>query len=220
MSESTPVDVDGQIEAVSRGLQTRAQDGEETLVSTISQRYDTTVEDLWEACTSTERLPRWFAPVSGDLRLGGKYQVEGNAGGTIETCEVPRSFSATWEFGGNVSWIAVRVAPEGDGARLTLEHTAYADTESQFWKQFGPGATGVGWDLALVGLAQYLHAGANTPQEADGWEKTDAGHRFITTSSARWAEASVEYGTPRADAEAARDRTTAFFLGEEPPAES
>lgn len=219
MSERTPVDVDGQIEAVSRGLDTRERDGKKTLVAVISQRYDTTVEDLWEACTSTERLPRWFGPVSGDLRLGGKYQVEGNAGGTVETCEAPRSFSATWEFDGNVSWIDVRVDPEGDGARLTLEHSEYADTEAEFWKQFGPGATGVGWDLALVGLAQYLHAGANMPQEADGWEKTDEGSRFITASSAHWAEESIELGTPRADAEAARNRTTAFFLGVEPPAE-
>ncbi|MFE1168049.1 SRPBCC family protein [Nocardiopsis sp. NPDC058789] len=220
MSERTPVDVDGQIEAVSRRLDTGERDRQPTLVSTISQRYATTVEDLWDACTSTERLPRWFAPVTGDLRQGGHYQVEGNANGTIETCEPPRSFTATWEFGGGVSWIAVRVDPDGDQARLTLEHSAYADMEAQFWRQFGPGATGVGWDLALLGLAQYLRTGTNMPQEAEGWEATDEGRRFVTASSARWAECSVTIGTPRPDAEAARDRTTAFFLGEEPPTES
>lgn len=217
MSERNPVDVDGQIEAVSRALETGDRDGRRTLVSSISQRYSTTVEDLWEACTSAERLPRWFAPVSGDLRQGGRYQVEGNANGTVETCEAPRSFSATWEYGGDVSWIAVRVDPDGDGARLTLEHTADADSVAQFWEQFGPGATGVGWDLALLGLAQHLHAGALTPQEAQGWERTDEGRRFVTASSAHWAEASVVSGASRPQAEAARDRTTAFFLGEEPP---
>ncbi len=217
MSERTPVDVDGQIGAVSRALEFRDGVGKKTLVSTISQRYDTTVEDLWEACTSTERLPRWFGQVTGDLRPGGVYRIEHNANGTVETCDAPRSFSATWEYGDQISWIAVRVAPEGDGARLTLEHSAYADTEAEFWTQFGPGATGVGWDLALVGLAQHLHAGANTPQEADGWEQTDEGTRFITASSSHWGEANVALGTTRADAEAARDRTTAFFLGLEPP---
>ncbi|MGW5877026.1 SRPBCC family protein [Nocardiopsis terrae] len=219
MSESTAVDVDGQIQSVSRELRTGERDGEQTMVSSISQRYDTTVEDLWEACTSAERLRRWFAPVTGDLRLGGEYQVEGNAGGTIEACTAPHSFSATWEFGGNTSWITVRVDPEDDGARLTLKHTAPADTESEFWQQFGPGATGVGWDLAFLGLAQYLHSGAAKPQEAEGWEATEEGRRFISGSSAAWAEANVELGTPRADAEAARERTTAFYLGEEPPAE-
>lgn len=218
MTERTPVDVDGQIKAVSRALATGEREGRKTLVTAISQRYNTTVNDLWEACTSPERLPRWFAPVSGDLRSGGTYQVEDNASGTIEACDPPRAFSATWEFGGHVSWIAVRVDPDGEGARLTLEHIAYAEMEAEFWKLFGPGATGVGWDLAFLGLERHLHAGATMPQEADGWEGTDEGRRFITASSTCWGDASVEMGTPRGEADAARDRTTAFFLGEGPGA--
>lgn len=211
---SAPNSVETQVKAVSRGLDSSDREGRQTRISTISQSYPTTVEDLWEACTSAERLPRWFAPVSGDLRLGGSYQVEGNAGGTIETCEAPRSFTATWEYDGDVSWIAVRVDPDGGGARLTLEHTAYADTMTEFWERFGPGATGVGWDLAFLGLERHLST--DKPQESDGWEHTDEGRSFITASSARWAEASIESGTPRAAAEAARDRTTAFYLGEAP----
>ena len=218
MSEIGTVDVEGQIGAVSRGLRAGEYDGEQTLMATLSQRYDTTVEDLWEACTSAERLRVWFAPVTGDLRLGGDYRVEGNASGTIEACTAPHSFSATWEFDGETSWITVRVDPEDDGARLTLKHTARADTESDFWRRFGPGATGVGWDLAFLGLAQYLNAEADTLEE-EGWEATDEGRRFVTASSERWGEVSAEFGTPRAQAEAARDRTTAFFLGEEPPAQ-
>lgn len=218
MGENSPVDVEHQVGAVTRGLETRDRDGVPVRVSTISQRYDTTVEDLWEACTSPERLPRWFAPVSGDLRPGGTYQVEGNAGGTVQTCTAPRSFSATWEYGGGVSWIAVRIDPDRGGARLTLEHTARADTAVEFWERFGPGATGVGWDLALMGLAAHLGSGADRPAEADGWERTREGRRFITASSTAWAEASVASGTPRGEAEGARDRTTAFYLGEGPGA--
>lgn len=213
---STQYSAEDQVKAVSRGVDTRDREGKKVRVQTISQRYPTTVEDLWEACTSAQRLARWFAPVSGDLRLGGKYQVEGNAGGTIETCEVPRSFNATWEYDGRTSWIAVRVDPEGEGARLTLEHTAHADDMVEFWEQFGPGATGVGWDLAFMGLGRHVVTGADKPAEADGWERTEEGRRFITASSAAWAEADIATGTPRADAEGARDRTTAFYLGEEP----
>ena len=33
--------------------------------------YDTDIEDLWDACTDPERLARWIAKVSGDLRVGG-----------------------------------------------------------------------------------------------------------------------------------------------------
>jgi uncharacterized protein YndB with AHSA1/START domain len=217
MGENGTVDVDGQIGAVSRELRAGERDGDQTLMVTLSQRYDTTVEDLWEACTSAERLRVWFAPVTGDLRLAGQYQVEGNASGTIESCTAPHSFSATWEFDGETSWITVRVDPEEEGARLTLKHTARADTDAEFWQRFGPGATGVGWDLAFLGLAQHLRPGVDELEE-EGWEATDEGRRFVIASNERWGEASAEFGTPRAQAEAARDRTTAFFLGEEPPA--
>jgi uncharacterized protein YndB with AHSA1/START domain len=212
--------IDDQIDAVTRGLADGERGGTPTRVATISQRYDTTVEDLWEACTSPERLARWFAPVTGELRLGGRYQVEGNAGGSVESCDPPHAFGATWEMGDQVSWIVVRVEPDADGARLTLEHSAPADAAPEFWQRYGPGAVGVGWDLAFLGLATHLLTGADRPAEADGFERTEHGRRFIVASSAGWAEAHIAAGAHRADTEAARDRTTAFYLGEEEPAAS
>ena len=131
-------DIDPQISAVSRKVGTRERDGREAKVVTISQAYDTDIDDLWEACTTADRLGRWFAPVSGDLRLGGRYQIEGNAAGTVERCDPPKSFAATWEYGGEVSWIEVRLSaePEG-GTRFELEHAAHVDDER--WAQFGHG---------------------------------------------------------------------------------
>ena len=38
----------------------------------VEDVYDTGIEDLWEACTTPERLARWIAEVSGDLRVGGE----------------------------------------------------------------------------------------------------------------------------------------------------
>lgn len=213
MSEDTTFE--GQVDAVTRRLGTLERDGRDTRVATISQRYDTTVEDLWDACTSQERLPRWFAPVSGELRLGGRFQIEGNAGGVVETCEPPSSFSTTWEFGGETSWIAVRVEPDGGGARLTLEHLAPADVGVEFWERYGPGALGVGWDLAFLGLATHLATGEDIPAQFERFEATEAGRRFIIAVSTAWGEANVAAGAPRADAESARDHTTAFYLGEE-----
>jgi hypothetical protein len=84
-------DIDPQISAVGRAVGTKERDGREAKVVTISQAYDTDVDDLWEACTTADRLGRWFAPVSGELRLGGRYQIEGNASGTVERCDPPKS---------------------------------------------------------------------------------------------------------------------------------
>jgi uncharacterized protein YndB with AHSA1/START domain len=93
------------------------------------------------ACTTADRIGRWFMPVTGDLRLGGKYQLEGNAGGEILSCEPPRRLRVTWVMGeGAASEVEVRLSP-GDGAENVLEpaHTAVVDPAS--WTKYGPGAS-------------------------------------------------------------------------------
>ena len=88
------MDIDAQIAAVDRGLTGGTRDGAATHVQTLAQTYPAPIDDVWDALTSAERIPRWFLPVSGDLRLGGRYQVEGNAGGTIESYVVYIGFDA------------------------------------------------------------------------------------------------------------------------------
>ena len=104
------IDVSHQLSAVQRTVGARVLEAGEARVLRISQTYGATVEDVWDACTNPERLPRWFMPVSGDLRLGGRYQIEGNASGVVERCDPPTGFAATWEFGGEVSWIDVALS--------------------------------------------------------------------------------------------------------------
>lgn len=216
MTQSSDHIIAAQPDEVRRDLTIKRDDKRQHTVQTISQSYPTTLDDLWEACTQADRLKRWFAPVSGDLRLGGRYQVEGNASGEVVACESPRSFTVTWEFAGDSSQLTVRLAPEGERVRLTLEHEHTGDADSEFWTQFGPGATGVGWDLALLGLSLHLVAGQDRPDDPSAFARTAAAQQFIRAASERWAEASVNAGTPEEDATAAANRTTAFFLGEEP----
>src|SRR6478735_9571393 len=97
------VDVDHQINAVRRQVGTKTIETGQADVVTISQAYDTDVADLWDAVTSGERIPRWFLPISGDLEVGGRYQLEGNAGGVVERCDAPEAFAVTWEYGPMVS---------------------------------------------------------------------------------------------------------------------
>lgn len=200
--------------AVDRELTIERDGDRQHTVQTISQSYPTTIEDLWQACTEPTRLQRWFAPVSGDLRVGGRYQVEGNASGEVVACDPPRSFVVTWELGGDSSQVAVRLDVDGDGSKLTLEHVHTGDAGSQFWAQFGPGATGVGWDLALLGLSLHLRAGQERPEDPATFAATAPAQQFIRAASDRWGEASVRAGTPEADATAAANRTTAFYLGD------
>jgi uncharacterized protein YndB with AHSA1/START domain len=206
------IDVVQQLNAVRRQVGSRTLEAGEARVVTISQTYDAELTDVWDACTNPQRIPRWFMPVSGELRLGGQYQLEGNANGTINRCDPPKSFAATWEYGGEVSWIEVRLSPEPDGrTRFELEHVAHVDDER--WAEFGPGATGVGWDASLLGLSLHLtpEAGELRPEDSAAWMASDEGKQFFTLSSEHWYEANVASGADEAAARAAADRTTAFY---------
>src|SRR5918995_6737911 len=102
--EPPPVDHLG---AVRRELTTVERDGVELRRLIAERSFPAPIGEVWDALTNPERLPRWFLPVSGELRLGGKYQLKGNAGGTITGCEPPEALAVTWEYGGQVSWLTV-----------------------------------------------------------------------------------------------------------------
>jgi len=209
--------IDGADQAarVQRAVSARTLPAGEARVVTLAQTYDTTVEDLWDACTNPERLPRWFLPVSGDLRPGGRYALEGNASGTIERCEPPRFLRATWEFGGMVSWIELHITADAGGARLQLDHIAHPD---EHWDQYGPGAVGIGWDLALIGLVLHLRTGeAVDAAAAQAWPTTEEGAAFVAEVGRRWGEADAAAGADRAAAEAAAARTVRFYTGAPEP---
>jgi len=209
------IDIGSVLGAVTRTVRNFEKDGKPASTVTLTRLYDTDAEDLWDSLTNPKRIPRWFLPIEGELKLGGKYQLRGNAGGTITACTPPSQFAATWEFGGGVSWIEVKVAPERDKARLTLEHTAMLDDH---WKKFGPGAVGIGWDLAVMGLEQHLATEASVDHaSAEAWMGSDSGKEFMSQSGESWRAAHVASGADPTSAKERSDRTIAFYRGEMPP---
>ncbi|WP_194846732.1 SRPBCC family protein [Mumia zhuanghuii] len=183
----------------------------------LERSYPASAEEVWDAVTSAERIPRWFLPVSGDLRLGGSYQLEGNAGGEIRVCDPPHRLVVTWVMGEptpeDSSLVEVLLGPaDGGGTRLELVHTAVVPPE--MWDQFGPGAVGVGWDLALLGLWAHLTGLAlGSPEQLD----KDPGIRAcMTASSSAWGEALAATGATPDDVTAKVTATTAFYV---PPLE-
>jgi uncharacterized protein YndB with AHSA1/START domain len=199
---------------VTREVASEERDGKPVRVVVASRSYSTDIDDLWDAITNIERIPRWFSPVTGDLRVGGRYQIEGNAGGTITACDAPRSFAITWEFMGGMSWLDVALAsqPEG-GTVLRLKHAAQVD---EHWGQFGPGAVGVGWDLSLLGLQLHFDS-SGTPldnEAVDAWSQSENGKAFVRAAAEGWRDADIAAGEDPAQATAAAQRTAAFFTGE------
>jgi uncharacterized protein YndB with AHSA1/START domain len=197
------------------GLVTRAvrggfRDGAPTRIVIARRSYLADQADLWNALTNAERIPRWFLPVSGDLRPGGRYQLEGNAGGVVERCKEPESFAVTWEFSGMLSWLEVTLWPDGERTWFELVHEEPVDPDR--WAQFGPGAVGVGWDLSLMSLGRHLDGGARRdPGTAAAFPASPDGVEFIRAAAAGWAGAAVAGGDEAGAAQQAAARTVAFY---------
>lgn len=200
--------------AIVRKVIRRDHQGKPAWVVIATRNYDTDIDDLWDALTSAERIPRWFLPISGELKLRGRYQFQGNAGGEITRCEPPGLLSVTWEYGAELSWLNVTLMADAPkGTRLQLEHIAHVDAAR--WDRFGPGAVGVGWDLGLMGLASHLASGVGVdPAAAMAWQASEQGKAFMRESSEAWGRASIAAGTAASAARAAAARTTAFYTGE------
>ncbi|GAA4849168.1 SRPBCC family protein [Luteimicrobium xylanilyticum] len=206
------------LSSVARTVDVREEDGalrdEVVLAITLPQDLDA----VWPAVTQAEQISRWFVPVTGDLADDGRYQLEGNASGTVLDCRPPHRFRVTWEFGDETSWVTVSVEREesttggDDATRLTLSHLL---PRAPQWDTYGPGAVGIGWDLALVGLVRYLATrSARTAQDATAWLASPDGVAFVRHSGREWGHAHAASGVDEDAALAAAERTVAAYLGE------
>jgi uncharacterized protein YndB with AHSA1/START domain len=189
------IDIASQLKAIHRQVEQQLPaDGSGERVSVLLRRgYDAPIDDVWDAVTQPDRIKRWLMPISGELRVGGSFQLEGNAGGEILTCEPPRLLKVT--FGAPTSIVEVRLTPDGDGdTLLELEHTVPIEIA-----QSGAGAlyVGPGWDGALLGLGLFLRgeavgdpvAAANSPEAQE----------FSKQSVHAWAEVVKDSGTATAE---------------------
>ena len=176
MTEPRFLDIARQIGAIQRDV---AEDGDLVRVQ-MDRRYPSPTEDVWEALTDPDRIRRWMMPISGDLRVGGSFQLEGNAGGEILHCERPHVLRVT--FGDPSSLVQVRLAEDGPDTVLTLEHTV---PKAMAGGVAGALYVGPGWDGALLGLGLYLdgHVAADPMAAANSPEAQE----FSVASVAAWA---------------------------------
>jgi uncharacterized protein YndB with AHSA1/START domain len=181
----------------------------------LRRRYDAEIGDVWDAITSPERLRRWLRPVTGNLRLGGTFELESGEHGEILQCEPPRLLKVSWLFGPDAdAWpgtseVEVRLAPGTAGdTELELIHAAVIGEPS--FPTYGPGAGGVGWDLALLTLARHLADGEFADHEE--FEKSPEGREFSRRSAAAWGDAHLAAGGEPEHVAAAVEATTKFYV--------
>ena len=205
------LDVASYLGAVMRTVSALEVDGKPARAVTLGRTFDTAIGDLWDALTNAERIPRWFMPITGELKLGGRYQLEGNAGGVISDCEPPSRFALTWEFGEAISWVEVLLSSDGaNRTRLKLTHTAHL---SDHWTQYGPGAVGVGWELGLLGLDLHIVKPEEPKLDEEVFSMSPEGKALGIGSAEGWGQAAIAAGEDSEAALAAVKRTAAFYTG-------
>ena len=199
-----------------RDVGERLHNGKSVRVVAASRVFTISQDDLWDALTNQERLARWFALVEGRLEPGGHYKIQGNAKGKITHCDPPHAFDLTWVIFFNTSWVQVRLIPVDGGTRLALEHLMRKGFMSEkHWKKYGPGATGVGWDIGFWSLGQYIE----TPNAAldssaqEAWLSSQEGKVFLRDCAVAWGWSHAESGAPQSHAKAVAERTAEFYTG-------
>jgi uncharacterized protein YndB with AHSA1/START domain len=100
----------------------------EARVAVFTRTYQTTIEDLWDACTNPDRLSRWYVPVTGDLRVGGRFEQVNMGSGTILECDAPCLLRVS--LGGGVDEIELRLV-SGSAPRTTVLELQHATTLDQ-----------------------------------------------------------------------------------------
>lgn len=179
---------------------------------------------VWTALTEAQHVPRWFDTLDPVPRaVGDRYRlVDSATEGTVRACAPGSLLALSWEYGTDTSEVEVRLtAPTnaagmtdtaGAGAaacRLELLHTMTADDH---WREYGPGATGVGWDGALLALERYLRGEDGTdPASMTAYFATAEGHAWIESCARMWEAAHRAAGASRERAAACRDRTVAAY---------
>jgi uncharacterized protein YndB with AHSA1/START domain len=212
MENHMKVDLMTQIGAVDREVSERDHKGKARLVVSASRTFATSPDDLWEAITKPERLARWFGSVSGDLRLGGSFQIKDNAKGEVTACKPPEMLAVTWKMYGDEGWVQAHLSPSNGGTLLKVEHILSRRLfDRLYWSWYGAGATGVGWELWLLGLEQYVGSGAATTDDLERWRLTDEGNAYLKRATHAWARAEIAHGEREATAMKRAARACTFY---------
>lgn len=203
VTESLPA-----VDAVRRSLdiQEQALDGADhvQVVLTLRTNLSLAPAQLWPLLTRPHELSRWFGPVSGELREGGRFEAPGGATGRILQVEEPHCLGLSWEHVHGEGPLQLRLDPEDDGTtQLVLRRSVRLGPEEL--SRTGPGVLAIDWEIVLLALAAHTDGWQATclapvPVPTPQWLRDPQGERFVRAWSVRWAAEAVAAGIDEATA--------------------
>jgi uncharacterized protein YndB with AHSA1/START domain len=156
----------------------------------VEDVYDTDIDDVWKACTTPERLARWIAEVSGDLRVGGTVHAVFTSTWTgparIEVCDPPHHLLLTTEpETDDETQIEAWLTADGSRTRLVVEERGLPVGQLHFY--------GAGWQAHLEDLGRWLVSDGCA--HIDAWSEQTAAPAWHQ----RWTELTPAYQNTAVD---------------------
>lgn len=198
-----------QLDRVTREVSDAGQkeDGTAQRTVALTQVYDVAGGQVWNALTVRERVAEWFESFTGKLAKGETIELESGTQATVKECEEGRSVDIDWSFEGDESVVRLVLTSAEGGTAFRLESTMDV---TDHYDEYGPAASGVGWDLIVAALASYL---AGDPLDPEGeWITADEGTRFVKDAAELWGKADVALGTDPEEAEMKAAATAEFYM--------
>jgi uncharacterized protein YndB with AHSA1/START domain len=134
---------------------------------TIIRELGYPAERVWRALTDPAALAAWFWPqrfaptAETDLRVGGRYRIDGPAvgmavSGEYVTVEPPSKLVFTWAWDGEDAGtlVTIELTPTAAGTELLLRHERFADTVER-------DNHATGWEDCLDRLPEWLRTAAS-----------------------------------------------------------
>jgi uncharacterized protein YndB with AHSA1/START domain len=160
----------------------------EARVAVFTRTYQTTVEDLWDACTHPDRLRRWYVPITGDLRVGGTFQQVNMGSGTILICDAPHYLKLS--LGGGADEIELRLSagPGTETTTLELQHATTCDSHNIGGQDYDAiFCMGGGYYPRLQALDQHLRGTLPDDYDSTAFHLNPDMHATIERGSAAMA---------------------------------
>jgi uncharacterized protein YndB with AHSA1/START domain len=195
---------DTSLTTVQRSMGNREIAAGSARTAVLRRRYDAPIDDVWNAITTPDRVDRFFLPLSGELRAGGSFALQGQASGEILACDAPHLLRLQWTppvDRGYSDQVEVRLTADGpDATWLELEHASVADV---FRNDPDTGCYGVGtgWEGPLHYLGEYLR-GVLPDRPSTEWYTFDEAEelRLANYRGTEWAKVEAQHARSTGDA--------------------
>ena len=171
-------DVAKHLGAITRAVESTTHDGKPAKVVVASRTYPTSPDDLWDAVTDPERIPRWFAAVR--ATCGSAAATRSRA--TQAARSSPATRPPTSPLPGRSAagcWVDITSRPCGGGGARRSPCATPPSTRPGVLRQLRSRRRRRRLGPQLMGLAEHLATGATMGPTAEAWGATDDGRDFM-----------------------------------------